>query len=1066
MTHTYVPLRVHTAYSLSEGAIRIPDLAKHLAAKGIPACGITDTDTLAGAVEACTKLAAEGVQPIMGIQQTVEHDNERFPLILLVQDARGWRNLVRIASDAAIAGQPGAPVLRLTDLKGRTDGLFCLTGGIRGLIDRALLTGDTVLAERRAQTLAALFPGRLGLEITRQGTPEEARREPGLLALARATGLPLVATNEAFFLTPDMHEAHDALLCVAHGTYLAAVDRPRVSPEAWLKGPEEMAALFADIPEALANTVAIARLSTWRFEKQKPMLPRFPGLPEGKTEDAYLVETATRGLERRLARAQPAAPREVYTERLAYECDVIAKMGFAGYFLIVADFIGWAKNNGIAVGPGRGSGAGSLVAWALGITDLDPIRYGLLFERFLNPDRVSMPDFDIDFCQERRHEVVDYVRARYGEARVANIGTYGKLQARAALKDVGRVQGIPYPVVDRWSRMIPNNPANPISLLQAMEMSPLKEELETADASIQSMFATAVQLEGLYRNASTHAAGVVIASEEVASLVPLMRDPHGTLVTQFDMKAVEEAGLVKFDFLGLKTLDVIEGTRALMAERGVTIDLDAVGVDDAETYRMLAEGDTFGVFQLESAGMQKAVRQIVPSRIEDIIALCALYRPGPMENIPTYARVKHGQEPASYLHPALEPILQETYGIIVYQEQVMEIARRLAGYSLGQADLLRRAMGKKIKAEMDAQRKVFEDGAARQGIDAATASAIFDLLAKFADYGFNKSHAAAYGVLSFQTAWLKRHYREAFMAASMNLDLNQAEKLAEFYREARERGVRILPPDVQRSHALFTLEDTQKGLAIRWGLAGIRGVGREAMDRLVAERTQGGPFRSIDDLVARCLPGGLNRKALESLVKAGALDTLAPHRAAAWAAAEEALKRHQAEQKAAGVGQDNFLGLLGVTAPPPPKAAPWSREETLQGELDTLGFFFSGHPLDGIRKDLCRMRGYRTIREIQSAEEAPRGDVIVGAITLKIAFKTSRTRKPMAIAKISDPTGFLELMIFDSEVSRLKPLLEPGQPLLWTLQISDRDGERRIFVRDAKPLPTDLMEEAKRRLAA
>jgi DNA polymerase-3 subunit alpha len=1066
MTPTYVPLRVHTAYSLSEGAIRIPDLAAHLAQAGIAACGITDTNTLAGTVEACAKLAAKGVQPVMGVEQTFVHGEERFPLVLLVLDAAGWRNLVRLVSDAAISGKPGMPELRLAGLRGRTDGLFCLSGGLRGPIDRALLAGDPVLAERRARSLADLFPGRFALEISRMGTPAEAQREPGLLALAEATGLPLAATNEAYFLTPDMHEAHDALLCVAHGTYLAEADRPRVSPESWLKGPAEMAALFADLPEALENTVAIARLSTWRFEKQKPMLPRFPGLPDGIGEDAHLAALAAEGLERRLASVEPAAPRSAYAERLAYECGVISKMGFAGYFLIVADFIGWAKANGIAVGPGRGSGAGSLVAWALGITNLDPIRYGLLFERFLNPDRVSMPDFDVDFCQKRRHEVIDYVRARYGEARVVHIGTYGKLQARAAVKDVGRVQQIPYPVADRWSRMIPNNPANPVTLTQAMEMSPLKEELEAADPSIRSMFATAVRLEGLYRNASTHAAGVVIASEDVAGLVPLMRDPHGTLVTQFDMKAVEEAGLVKFDFLGLKTLDVIDGARALLAERGVSVDLDRVGVDDPETYQMLAEGDTFGVFQLESAGMQKAVRQIVPSRIEDIIALCALYRPGPMENIPTYARVKHGQEPAAYLHPALEEVLAETHGIIVYQEQVMEIARRLAGYSLGQADLLRRAMGKKIKAEMDAQRRIFEEGAARQGIDAATASAIFDLLAKFADYGFNKSHAAAYAVLSFQTAWLKRHHREAFMAASMNLDMGQVEKLAEFHREARERGVRCLGPDVQRSRALFSLEDTPRGLAIRWGLAGIRGVGQEVMERLVAEREANGPFASIDDLVRRCLPGGLNRKILESLAKSGALDSLSPHRAAALAAAEEALKRHQADQKAADSGQDSLLGLLGLAAPPPPKVAAWGKDELLQGELETLGFFFSGHPLDGIRRDLRRMRGHHWIQEIQQAEEAPRGDCVVGAITLKIAFKTSRARKPMAVAKVSDPTGMLELVVFDSDVVRLKPFLEAGQPLLWTLQVSDRDGERRIFVRDAKPLPADLMEEAKRRLAA
>jgi DNA polymerase-3 subunit alpha len=717
MAHSeFVHLRVHTAYSLSEGAIRIKDLAKKCQELRFPAVAMTDTNSMAGAAEFTKVMTGAGIQPIIGSQLDLAHDDGDgqtivSQVVVFAKDKAGYDNLVKLISSAYLRTSDGSnPTISFKDLVERQEGLILLTGGTSGPINRALNAGKDELAESRLVKLKEVFGDRVYCEIQRVGRVEEKIVEPKLVELADKHGIPLVATNEAFFLTPDMAEAHDVLLCIAQGAYLSTESRRRVSAQNYLRSAEEMRELFADIPDALNNTLIIAQRCASVFEKAKPMLPAFQG-KDGLSEPDELRRQAQEGLEAKLAKLKiPAERHQEYRDRLAYELDVIIQMGFPGYFLIVADFINWAKSNDIPVGPGRGSGAGSLVAFCLGITDLDPIRFGLLFERFLNPDRVSMPDFDVDFCQARREEVIDYVKRRYGEDRVAQIGTIGKLQARAAVRDVGRVLQIPYPVVDRCCRMIPNNPSQPVTLAEAMEMEPLATELENADYDIKKMFDTALKLEGLYRHTSTHAAGVVIADRPVSETVPVMRDHHGAIHTQFDMKAVEEAGLVKFDFLGLKTLDIIHEACKLASEDGVEIDFDEIGDADLSTYEMLAEGDSYGVFQLESAGMRAAMRQIMPTNIDDVIALVSLYRPGPMENIPQYALVKHGKEEASYLHPMMEPILKDTYGIIIYQEQVMELAKKLAGYSLGQADLLRRAMGKKIKEEMDKQRAAFVEG--------------------------------------------------------------------------------------------------------------------------------------------------------------------------------------------------------------------------------------------------------------------------------------------------------------------------------------------------------------------
>ena len=728
--------------------------------------------------------------------------------------------------------------------------------------------------------------------------------------------MPLVATNNAYFPDRDFYEAHDALLCIAQGRVVADPDRRRLTPHHYFRPAAEMRALFADLPEACDNTLVIARRCAFIPRFRKPILPAFnaAGGDAGSDEPAALREAARSGLAARLAvPALASADPEPYRDRLEFELETIIQMGFAGYFLIVADFIQWAKRQGIPVGPGRGSGAGSVVAWALTITDLDPLRWGLLFERFLNPERVSMPDFDVDFCQDRRDEVIRYVQQKYGRDRVAQIITFGKLQARAVLRDVGRVLAMPYGQVDRLCKLVPNNPAHPVTLEQAIAGEPLLQQQRDSDEAVSRLIEIALRLEGLYRHASTHAAGVVIGDRPLSELVPLYRDPRSDMpVTQFNMKWVELAGLVKFDFLGLKTLTVLARCLELLEKRGVELDLTALPLDDPPTFDLLSHGDTVGVFQLEGAGMRDTLKKMRPDRFEDIIAVVSLYRPGPMENIPRYIAVKHGEEQPDYLHPRLEPILKETFGIMIYQEQVMQIAQVLAGYSLGGADLLRRAMGKKIQSEMDAQRQQFVAGATERGVERARAELIFDQMAKFAGYGFNKSHAAAYALVAYQTAYLKANHPVEFLAASMTLDLGNTDKLAHFRPELDRLRIRLLPPDINRSEVAFAVEtDPNTGNpAIRYALAAVKGVGAQAMADIVAERERNGPFRDLFDFAARLDTKSFNRRQFESLVKAGAFDCLDPNRAQSFAAAELLLRQASRAAEERESRQENlFAGI-------------------------------------------------------------------------------------------------------------------------------------------------------------
>ena len=844
----FVHLHVHSAYSLLEGALPIGKLADLAKADKQPALALTDTDNMFGALEFSEKMAASGIQPIIGCTLAVDFaDEARDPrangrtrplprIVLLAAREAGYRSLMRLCSRAFLETAPQEkPHLNLAWLEADSDGLIALTGGPAGPLDAAFAAGQAELAAARCAALSRIYGDRLYVELQRHGTAAERAVEPALVGLAYANGIPLVATNEPFFAKREDYEAHDALICIAEGRMVAETDRRQLTAEHYFKSRAEMAALFADLPEALASTVEIAERCAFRPRTHDPILPRFSVGDRNVDEAAELRTRAEAGLERRIA-AHGLAPNrtvEEYRERLAFELKVIEGMKYPGYFLIVSDFIQWAKEQGIPVGPGRGSGAGSLVSYALTITDLDPLRFGLLFERFLNPERVSMPDFDVDFCQDRRDEVLRYVQGRYGREQVAQIITFGTLQARGVLRDVGRVLEMPYGHVDKLCKLVPQNPAAPVTLAKAIEGEPRLQAERDSDPRVKRAFDISLKLEGLYRHASTHAAGIVIGDRPLAELVPMYRDPKSDMpVTQFSMKWVEAAGLVKFDFLGLKTLTVLDTAVKLLKQRGIELDLSAIPLDDQKTYEQLARAEAVGIFQLESQGMRRALLDMRPDRFEDIIALVALYRPGPMANIPTYCVRKHGLEKPEYIHPKLEPVLRETFGVIVYQEQVMQAAQILAGYTLGQADLLRRAMGKKIRKEMQEQRKHFVLGATERGMDRTQADAIFDLLERFAEYGFNKSHAAAYALVAYQTAFMKANYPVEFLAASMALEMNNTDKLAEFRAEAVRLGIKVEPPCVNRSGVAFDVD----GNTIHYALAALRGVGAQAVESIVAAR--------------------------------------------------------------------------------------------------------------------------------------------------------------------------------------------------------------------------------------
>ncbi len=1056
----FIHLRVHTAYSLLEGALKIKEISDLLKTRKMPAVAMTDSGNLFGALEFSLSLAAQGIQPIIGCQlklKSEEEDKNSFTkiissqkssfedvLVLLVTSEQGYRNLLKLVSLSFLEKKSeDPPHITFKDLEkpNITEGLVALTGGPQGGLGRFLLKNQYEKAHDYLKKLQILFKDRLYIEIMRHGMEDEKKTEQGFMDLALSFNLPLVATNDVFFQERGIYKSHDVLLCVSEGSYVYQENRRRVTPEHYLKSSQEMAILFKDLPEAYLNTSVVAKRCCFRPQEHPPILPPFSTSVD-LDEPELLKKMAREGLLMRLKDLN-VENQSLYEERLIYELNVIIQMGYAGYFLIVADFIQWAKSQEIPVGPGRGSGAGSVVAWSLTITDVDPIALNLIFERFLNPERVSMPDFDIDFCQDRREEVIAYVQQKYGRDRVAQIITFGTLSSRAVIRDVGRVLGMPYPQVDKISKLIPNNPANPVSLAEAILQEPELQNLQKSDPAVQDLMEIARDLEGLYRHASTHAAGLVIGDRPLEELIPLYRDPRSEMpVTQFSMKYVELAGLVKFDFLGLKTLTIIEDTAKLIRAKGTPFTISTIPLDDPLTFALLNRIETHGVFQLESAGMRDVLGQLKPDRFEELIALVALYRPGPMDDIPRYLACKHGNEKVVYGHPLLETILKETFGVMVYQEQVMQIAQVLGGYSLGSADLLRRAMGKKIKSEMDAQRQLFVKGSLEKGVQESVSHEIFDQMAKFAGYGFNKSHSAPYALLLYQTAYLKANYPIEFLTATLCNDRANIDKLQDTCLEAKKMGIEILPPDINASEVLFSIQMKDQREAIRYGISAIKNVGEGSMESVVLERTQNGPYLSMFDFAERNSNKVMNKRQFEKMICSGVFDTLHPNRHELFENVDLLIKtsndtRSNDENSHPSLfGMDSHNKLKNQTLQP---FEEWSFFDKLQKEYEAVGFYLSTHPLENYL-DSFKTMDISVAADLKNFKDSDAKVYKFGGVITGLQKKISKNGNAFAFLELSDPTGLLEVTIFSELLASAKDFLQEGN-LVCVAALARGDGE-------------------------
>lgn len=1080
----FVHLRVHTAYSLSEGAIKVPALMHKLHDQGVAAVALTDTANMFGG-KAFSKYASdEGIKPILGCQfylrnpdaddvlkskgRTIEPDK----IVLLVMNDVGYSNIMHLMKNSYLDNpQPTEkPQLKLSDIATYNEGLILLSGGVEGPIGRLLLEHRNAEAEECLQNLYQIFKDRLYIEISRIGLEAERQTEDIFIDWAYKYNIPFVATNEAFFLDAEMFEAHDALVCIAAGEYVANDNRKKFSPNNRLRSEAEMLELFADLPEAIQNTVNIAKRCNYLSEKVQPLLPIFE-CPDGLTQDEFIDQEAHSGLAERMQKhvyfegmtaEQKSEIDKKYYDRLEYELSVIKKMGFPGYFLIVSDFIRWSKGHGVPVGPGRGSGAGSIVAWSLKITDLDPIKLDLLFERFLNPERVNMPDFDVDFCQENRHKTIEYVQNKYGFDHVAQIITYGKLQAKNVIRDVARVLQMPYSQADKISKMIPPGVQgkNP-TLQESLDQVPELEDMRQNDPQINKLFDIGMKLEGLYRQSGVHAAGVVIGDRPLDLLVPLYKDPKAEMpVTQYDMKFVEETGLIKFDFLGLKTLTVIQkAVDWVKKTQGVELNMDEVPLDDKLTYEMLQRGDTTAVFQFESPGMKDVHKQIKPDRFEDLIAIVSLYRPGPMDNIPTYIKRKHGEEEITYLHPLLAPILDETYGIMVYQEQVMKIAQVLGGYTMGGADKLRKVMGKKMRDEIPKQRKMFTEGAIKNGIAEDVAGKIFDQMEKFASYGFNKSHAAAYSLVSYHTAYLKAHYPVEFMCAIMSLDIANVEKLLFYKEEGKKMGYKVLPPDINKSDADFAVEDGN----IRYALAAIKSVGAANMEAIEKERKARGPFKDISDFIHRIDSKQINRRQLEQLIKAGAFDSIEKNRGKLFANLDTIISHIASSTELKNSSQSSLFGAEELQAPVRLADKPdWPELERLQLEAEAIGFYLSAHPLDSYSQGIERLGVKKSNEVFQNIRTGDNIRAKLAGCVNSFQKRVSKNGNKYAFLEISDGTSNFEGLLFSEGLARFEDVITSGQPLLVSVTIDkqEEEGRPRVMITHVDTLDNAIAEIA------
>ncbi|MDN3518396.1 DNA polymerase III subunit alpha [Aquisalimonas lutea] len=1050
MTQQYVHLNVHTEFSLVDGIVRIKPLVEAAAASGMPAVAITDQGNLFGMVKFYKAALDAGVKPIVGADLWVEDPDApegRSRCVALCRNSTGYTSLTRLISRSYLEGQQGdRPVVQRDWLRTDNAGLIVLSGGREGDVGRALVNGDHAQARRKLAFWQELLGQDYYLELHRCGRPGDEEHLHQAVALAAETDAPVVATNAVRFVNSDDFEAHEARVCIHEGRTLEDSRRPRdFAPEQYLRTPEEMAALFEDLPEALENTVEIARRCNLELTLDKDYLPDFP-IPEGLTVDEYLAQEARRGLEERLPRlldleAPGADERRVqYQERLERELGVISQMGFPGYFLIVADFIRWAKGEDIPVGPGRGSGAGSLVAYALEITDLDPLRYDLLFERFLNPERVSMPDFDVDFCMEKRDRVIDYVADKYGREKVSQIATHGTMAARAVVRDVGRVLGHGYGFVDRIAKMIPFEPG--MTLDKALEQEPDLRARYDEDEEVAALLNLGMKLEGIARNVGKHAGGVVIAPSPLTDFTPLYCEPNGQgLATHYDKDDVEAVGLVKFDFLGLRTLTIIDWTvRAVNAIRGerneTPLDIGTVPLDDPPTFELLKRCATTAVFQLESRGMKDLIKRLQPDSFEDIIALVALFRPGPLQSgmVEDFISRKHGHSRVAYPtpeleHPELVEVLKPTYGVILYQEQVQRIAQVLAGYSLGEADLLRRAMGKKKPSEMAKQREIFLKGAMANGLSEQHAEGIFDLMEKFAGYGFNKSHSAAYALLSYQTAWLKAHYPAPFMAAVLSSDMDHTDKVVTLIDECRAMGLEVLPPDINRSDFQFRAADER---TVVYGIGAIKGVGQSAIEALVSERDANGAYADLYDLCRRVDLRRVNRRVLEALVRAGCLDSIGANRATLLSQIGPALKAAEQSVRNAEAGQTDMFGLTlagggdADSGERPPDLPEWDEEERLAGEKETLGLFLTGHPITRYEPELERIVTGR-ISELAGGGDSGSGrrekNVVTAGLVMSLRVRNTQSGNKMGFLVLDDRTGRIEVNLFTEAYRKYGALL-------------------------------------------
>ena len=1048
-------LKIHSQYSICEGAIKIDDLKNNAKDLKMKSLGLCDTSNLCGAIEFSEKISKVGTQPIIGTQINFKFEDTTGLLPLFALNEIGYKKIIELSSRSYLDNDKiSDPHLNIDDLFNiNSEGISIFSGSIYGLFGNLFNKGKFSVLTRLYELLNKNFNDRFYLEIQRHNDQNELAFEKFNLIESEKINIPIIATNEVFYLTKDMHEAHDALICIGNKTYVNDKNRIKYTSEHYLKSDAEMSKLFSDIPEALENNYNFPFRCNFRPLYSKPILPNISSSKDGDASDIIKKESLN-GLKEKFIKFFDLKNSEIkdnekyleYKDRLDHELEIIIKMEYASYFLIVSDYIKWAKNNDIPVGPGRGSGAGSLVAWCLSITDVDPIRYNLIFERFLNPDRVSMPDFDIDFCEEKRDLVLEYLTKKYKDS-VAHIITFGKLKARMVIRDVGRVLGLPYGFVDIISKMIPFDPSRPQSLSECIAGEPRLQKMINEDSRVKKLTNLSLKLEGLNRNVATHAAGVVIADKKLIEVVPLYKDASANLLlpsTQFDMYSAENAGLVKFDFLGLKTLTVINNTQKLIRKNNKAFDIESIGFEDQKVFELMSSGKTVGLFQIESAGMRDALIHMKPNHIEDIIALVALYRPGPMGNIPIYNDCKHGRKTPDYLHPLLEDILKPTYGVIIYQEQVMQIAQKLSGYTAGQADLLRRAMGKKKRAELEKQKQNFIAGAVNNGISKDVAAGIFLKIEPFAEYGFNKSHAAAYAIISYQTAFLKTYYPKEFIAASMTMDISNQNKLSEFYEELKRLNIEVIRPDINECYANFKTKKDK----FYYALGGIKAVGSEAITNIVKEREGNGKFLSINDFIKRINPKNINKLQLEGLVKAGAFDNLNQNRNSIFNSIPSIIikSKNDFENKVANqidLFGDNLENETNIIE----NIKDWEFEERLSKEFEAVGFFISDHPLNQFKEIF---EDYKIIdyQKFYSDDEIKENNI--AATLLKIQERKTAKGSPYAVLKLTDLSSVFELFIFSDILESNRETLKEGSSLILTLTktiSSDEDKTKRINAR-------------------